>query len=267
VATGTKRRRPNNKPSQIQPIAADSKINLMLYAHPGIGKTTMIGSGPDKSLVIRPPTDSADPIKRQNPRMEQWEVTGWQDMDEALEWLRDERGGGYEWVWLDSISLMQDTGLDDIWEDVIAKKPARKEYGLDKGEYGVNMFRLSQWVRHMVGAKAFNLGITAHPAILPNPDKDDEEDESQPDDILMPWIQGKQMATKICGYMNCVAYLRVQKVKSKGEVVRRRVLYTDANGIYYAKNSLGQIPNGRLINPTLPKLTKYLLGNGATAEE
>jgi hypothetical protein len=119
----------------------------------------------------------------------------------------------------------------------------------------------------MVGGAHFNLGITAHPALMANPDKDDEDDNSQPDEILMPWVQGKQMATKICGYMNCVAYLRVQKVKVKGEVQRRRVLNTEANGVYYAKNSLAPIPNGRIINPTVPRIEKYLTGAAPAAKE
>jgi hypothetical protein len=60
---------------------------------------------------------------------------------------------------------------------------------------------------------------------------------------MMPWIQGKQMPEKICGYMNVVGRLYVNDGK--------RILETEHKGLYWAKDQLGI---GRVIEPTMPKL-------------
>lgn len=229
---------------------------MMLYAHPGVGKTTFLGTGPERTLILRPPVDHLSSISPENRTgKHEWVLRNWDETWEALEYLRDSNGDGWEWVWFDSISLFQDIGLDDIWAAAVARKSARKEFGLDKGEYGINMFRLAQWIRHIVGAELFHFGVTAHPAEIDNP-----FDEDGMSGILMPYIQGKNMSAKICGYMNIVAYLRVVKTKQGGEA---RVLTARASDRWYGKDQFNAIPDGRLVNPTIPKLMSLIEGSSA----
>lgn len=252
--TTTRRRRPrpeasdnDHRPPQIRKLGDADKINILVYSNPGVGKTRFLGTGPEKTLILRPPVDHVVSIKNRN--LSEWVIKDWHEMYEALEYLRDNRGDGWEWVWLDSISLWQDIGLDDIWAGVVAKKESRAEYGLDKGEYGVNMFRLAQWVRHIVGSAYFHFGITAHPFRVIDPFTEDQDDASE---IMMPYVQGKQMAEKVCGYMNMVAYLHIVKDKKTGK--SRRVMRFSAGAKWYAKDQFDAVPNGRLVDPTLPKL-------------
>lgn len=258
MATPVKKKRKRfqvQRPPGIQPISSTPKINLLVYGHPGVGKTRLIGTGPTggKTLIIAPPTDHRDSIRGVD--MEEHIVRDWASMLEIQEYLRDSGGGGYEWVWLDSISLFQDTGLDDIWSDVIRERPARARYGLDQGEYGVNMFRLGQWIRHTVGAGLFNFGITAHPVELANPFVEDS-DSAEP--ILMPYIQGKNMSTKICGYMNTVGYLRIVRDKESSE--RKRVMSVELTEHWYGKDQFNAFQNNRMISPTLPRIVKRIHG-------
>jgi hypothetical protein len=142
----------------------------MIYGDPGIGKTTLIGTGGSafKTLIIRPPTDHTDPIVGSG--CQETIVRDWEQIWEVLEYLRHE-GSVWDWVWLDSISLMQDFGLDDVYDGILDRKgpvgslarAAREQFGPDQGEYRVNMWRLEQWIRHTVGAADFNFGVTAHP--------------------------------------------------------------------------------------------------------
>jgi hypothetical protein len=178
-------------------------------------------------------------------------------MLEALEYLRYGGGAEWDWIWLDSISLFQDHGLDDIWDDVVKRKPARKEFGLDRGEYGINMFRLAQWVRHVVGTDSFNFGITAHPTEMQASFDDDEPD------LLMPYIQGRNMAPKICGYMNIVAYLRVIRSKKTGNP--RRLLTARAEDRWYGKDQFDAFPQGKLYDPTIPKMMELINGTAVPA--
>lgn len=215
--------------------AKAGKVAMCLYGNPGTGKTRLIGTGP-RTLIVRPPTDHTDSIRGGD--ASEKVVTDWDSLNEVYEYLRHGGAKEWDWVWLDSISLFQDHGLDDIWENVIAEKPHRAKHGADKGEYGINMQRLSRWVRHMVGLQGFNFGVTAHPAELANVD-----DEL----ILMPYVQGRNMSNKVCGYMNIVAYL---DVNDKG----RRILRTSATDRYYAKDQFDAFENGRLADPDMPKI-------------
>jgi hypothetical protein len=210
------------------------KVAFCLYGPPGIGKTRMIGTGP-RTLIVRPPTDHTESIRGGD--AQEKVVNDWDDLNNVYEYLRHGGAEDWDWVWLDSISLFQDHGLDDIWESVVAEKPHRAKHGVDKGEYGVNMHRLGLWVRHMVGLPGFNFGVTAHPAELANP-----EDEL----ILMPYVQGRNMSNKVCGYMNIVAYLEIKQGK--------RVLRTAATERYYAKDQFDAFENARMVEPTMPKI-------------
>lgn len=230
----------------ITPVGMTKHIYVCLYGEPGIGKSRFIGTSPGKVLIIRPPVDHLDSLlPADKARIEQWKVEDWNDMFDALDYLRHE-GGKYDWVWVDSWSLLQDVLLDDLFETAVAEKPARRRYGADKQEYGINMFRIGSWMRHVVGPDAFNLGFTAHPAVLASPDLDEDGD---PVEKLMPWIQGKNMSPKLCGYMNVVAFM--EGVGKK----RRRVIKTNSDERFYAKDQFDALgEDGSLLDPTMPKL-------------
>lgn len=238
------------KPKAINSLARSKKINMLLYSEPGVGKTRFIGTTPGKVLILRPPVDHTDSILDPSPGLEEWVLNDWADAFEALEYLRHD-GGEYDWVWFDSISGWQEVGLDDLWATVLAEKPARARYGLDKQEYGINQFRLGGFIRHIVGAGLFNFGVTAH--VWPKPVSLDPDADTK----LMPLITGKTggaeggMAIKVCGYMNIVAYMSVTK---KGT----RLIKTQATEDYYAKDQFDALPEGKLLNPTMPKMVEAI---------
>lgn len=237
------------KPNMISPMGQSDKVRWMNYAHPGRGKTVLAATcaelGP--TLLIRSPVDHIPNMAmKMDPKPEQALVHDWSEMYELLEYLRHEPDA-YDWVWLDSISLWQDIGLDDIWQAVLEKNPSRKEYLYDKGEYRINMGRLAEWVRHVVGANAFHFGITAHPFQMIDPVDDGL--------IYMPWVQGKQMPEKICGYMNMVTYMEVRE-NNKGS--KYRVLHSQASEDYYAKDQFDAFEDGKMINPTAKKVMEAI---------
>lgn len=220
--------------SGIQALSPSAKINMLLCADPGWGKTRLIGTTPGKVLILRPPQDHTDAIlPADRDRVKEWVLRDWDDIWESMEYARHE-GHKWDWIWLDNISILQDVGLDDIWDTVIKEKPHRKRYGLDKQEYGINMFRLGQYIRHIVGSETFNFGITAHPAELRWTEDEDGEEK------LMPWVQGKNMSPKICGYMNVVGY---GDWTDKGT----RRLNFNATDKFYAKDQFDAFPKPVLV--------------------
>lgn len=235
-----------------QPLSRTKGIAMLVYGIPGAGKTRLISTAP-RTLIVRPPIDHTDSILLRD-NVAEMVVTGWSDMLEAFQYVQQGGYKNFDWVWLDSISLFQDTGLDDVFADAVARKPSRAEYGPDKGEYGINMDRLAKWVRDFVGlAKdgAVNFGVTAHPFSWYDPVKQE--------DVWAPWVQGKNMSPKICGYMNVVAHLAVAQRNGKPP---QRVLLTDAEG-FVGKDQFDAIPalkSGRhgLVEPTMEDVTRVI---------
>jgi hypothetical protein len=234
------------KPTAIQSVSLAKHIFMGLYGVPGIGKSRLAGTSPGRVLILRPPSDHLNSLlPPDKARVEEWIIRNWSDMNDAEEYLRHE-GGQYDWVWLDSLSLCQDFLLDNMFEDAVQRKPSRAEYGPDQAEYGVNMYRIGAWMRHaVVGPDLFNFGWTGHAAALPSPDVDDDGD---PIEKLMPWVQGKNMSPKCCGYMNLVCFM--EQAGKKG----RRVLRSQSDPRYYAKDGFDAFPEGVLWDPTMPKV-------------
>lgn len=228
----------------INALGISPKTNVCFYGIPGIGKTRLIGSGSD-TLIIRPPTDHTDSIRGGAKRnVKEVVIRNWDDMRRMQNYLVD-HGKDWDWVWIDSISLIQDILLDSIWAQVVAEKPHRARFGLDKGEYGINIHRLGLWVRDVIGLEAFNFGVTGHPFETIN-----END----DPIFMPYVQGKNMPQKICGYMNVVGFMSMKRTNNK----QVRSLSFAATDRYYAKDQFDAFDKHRLNNPTMPSFIEQI---------
>lgn len=236
--------------AEIKKLGKSGRLNLLVFADPGWGKTRLAGTSPGKVLLLHPPTDHQDAIlAADRPRVDHMVLRDWDDIWESMDLIRHE-GKKWDWVWIDSISLLQDHGLDDIWDTVVSEKPQRKRYGLDKQEYGINFFRLAQYMRHIVGAEVTNIGLTAHTAWLPS---SSDEDAEESEEKLMPWVQGRNMSPKFCGYMNMVAYGDTDK---KGT----RRLWFNNTQLHYGKDGFDAFleTEHKLVNPTMPKIVRAI---------
>lgn len=252
------------KPGAITKLGAKKKCKIFIFGIAGAGKTRFIGTNPGRNLIIRPPTDHTTSIEKPGPGFEEWVVSSWSEMDEVLEYARHDGHKDYDWFWVDSLSNLQDSTLDDVWADTIARKPERAKFGLDKGEYGINMSRLSTWVRDLVGMDTVNFGFTGHPFATTVAAGEDYGSVEEDDPILMPWVQGKNMSPKICSYMNGVFYLQV--VERNKKAVRELlvdILPREGKASIYGKNQLFS-DRSRLVNPTMPDLLARINGGGRT---
>jgi len=239
-------------PAQIQPIGARKNIAMLVYGHPGCGKTVLAATSP-RCLIVRPPTDHTVGVPMDS-KAQEWVVRDWNDITDVANYFRHDEGSDhFDWVWLDSISAFQDFGLDAIWQELIDANPHRKNTQLDRLEYWKNMSRLTEWVRGMVSLDTVNVGVTAWAF-------KDEDENGRP--LWMPWVQGRAMPQKICGYMNLVGRLAVLARTKDGENYKKgdqyRVMYTDLTDKYYAKDQYLGAFKGRMLAPTMPKIIKVI---------
>lgn len=238
------------------------KAKILVYGIAGAGKTRLVGSTPGRVLILRPPVDHTSSIDAPVGSVDEWVIKDWSTMGEALDFCRHEGKNHYDWIWIDSISNLQDSLLDDVWTDTITRNPKRAEYGLDKGEYGINMGRLGTWFRDIIGMDTVNIGVTAHPFQTTVEGGSDYAAVEEGDQILMPWVQGKQMSPKICGYMNGVFYLRV--VGTEAKPVRELLLdikVRERGAAIYGKNQL-MADTSAIKNPTMQQLIDRISGEG-----
>lgn len=251
----------------INPIGKKGKSKIMIFGISGAGKTRLIGSTPGRTLIIRPPTDHTTSIDVTLPgaTIDEWVVKDWSAMAEVEDYCRTDGIKEYDWYWLDSVSLMQDTLLDDVWKDAKVRNPKRGLFGMDKQEYGINMGRLSEWLRGFIAIDRVNIGVTAHPFELEAAGGFEIGKVEEGDTLLMPWVQGKNMSMKFCGYMNAVWYLRVVRNKKTGKP--QRELITDImprefGATIYAKNQLFTSASSKMIDPTMSQILEKIKAGG-----
>lgn len=243
---------------EIRPVGESSRVNLCLHTDIGWGKTTFIGSGGKEYdiILMRPPVDHVDAIIGSGVR--EIVVKNWEEFFEGLDMVLHLPKPPDIFA-MDSISLLQDVGLDDVYEGVLDSKGAvgsdarnyRERFGPDQGEYRVNMWRVGQWVRRAVSAAEFDLIITAH-SFHYEPKGSDES-------YIAPWVQGKAMPERICGMMNIVGYGTIEERTVRGNKKDVRVIHWDKTEEYYAKNQFKNgaesvFPSGMSVNPSLPEI-------------
>lgn len=245
----------SDRPAGVSPVTPSKTVRMLDYGLPGSGKTRFAGSRPN-TLIIHPPTDHTDSLGANADGVLELEVADHAGFLEAFQWLQ--QGGAEEigddpWVWLDSVSLFEEYGLDDVFADAIARNENRAEFGPDKGEYGINRSRISTWIRNMVGlskAGHFNFGVTANVM--------DWIDPVQQKSMWVPMFgsnkrDAQHLHAKLCGYMNIVAYHSA--TFNKEEKARKEFMLVDADG-FVGKDQYNCFPalkSGRhgFINPTM----------------
>lgn len=260
-----RRRRPNAaRPARSvsQNLTAHKHKVLAIHGDSGIGKTRLLGTlETPRNLLIRSPVDHIDSMLTAGlgGNFEERVVSSWEEMDEDLKPMLRQDGGKFDWVAVDTLPLLQDVLMDDIWGMVLREKPDRYRYGLDKQEHGINQHRLGAWMREVIGCDLFHFVWTAHSNLMVSPDQDEE---GEPLEKLMPSVHGGKgaLSVKFCGYSKFVGYYR------KSPDSKHRVLHTDSSPVYYAKNQFD--PGGKdwaIVDPTMPELLARMDARGKTS--
>jgi hypothetical protein len=222
----------------------DATIKMLVYSHPGEGKTVFWSTGGERVLFINSDPEGTISGSAQGNSFHKVDAFDWDDMENVYDWLKGDQPKGFKWIVWDSLTLFQDAVLiDDVMPEAVAQNPNQDEFVPSRREYLINMNRLGRMVRQLMKLP-YNVGISAHVMTTTESGGDGT--------IFMPQVQGKNMPSKVAGYCNVVGYLTKEKESKDSDKVVQR-LRTMRQGRIYAKdrwNALGT----HVDKPTLPKV-------------
>jgi len=244
----------------LQQSASVQKINFCLYSHPGEGKTVFWGTGDERILILDcDPGMGTQSAKALGSKALVMPVTDYDELQEAYEYCKHELrkdSPQVAWIAWDSLTLFQDrTLIDDLMVDAVAENPKQDEYVPSQRQYLQSMNRIGRYVRLFVELP-FHFGVSCHVEM----EKDDKDGSS----LWMPQIQGRNMPSKIAGYMNVVGYMDKATVKEGTKDVKVQRILFEKVGKFYAKDRFNAAGK-HLDRPTLPKLEALLLKDVSSA--
>lgn len=236
------------RPKAIVPVNVERNfIRMMLYGKPDAGKSVLAGTSP-KALFLASDKEELLSASIHGSNADMWLCPDYDELDEAVEWVRHEGIDEYEWVWIDNGTLMQDQAMDTIMDDAHAKNTKQSLWVPDKPQYLINQNRFARSVRILKGLP-IHFGITAHEMVI------EWLDGSE---VLVPQFQGGkgQYSERLCGYMNIVGHMTSRNRKDgtfEGKLrVRHRPDSNDGMAIM-AKDRYRALGR-QVVDPTIPKM-------------
>lgn len=221
-------------------------INMCVYSHPGEGKTAFWGSGNNSVFMLdSDPGMGSQTCKALGQSPYVMPVIDYDDLHTAYEYVKEDLTRdlpSVKWVVWDSVTLFQDRVLiDEIMPDAVAENPRQEEFVPSRREYLINMNKIGRYVRYFVDMNHINFGMSAHVEM---------SQDSDGKTLYMPQIQGKNMPSKITGYMNVVGYM--DKATTEDNKMVQRILW-QRQGKFFAKDRFSAL--GRHMDkPTLPRV-------------
>lgn len=180
----------------------DEYVNLLVYADSGVGKTVFAGSD-DDVLFIAPEDNGTLSAKRFGSSAVKWKIHGWDDIQEAYNWLYEQDPIPFNWIILDSLTEMQDMCMRKILDEGLEINPSRDP----------DTPQLQDWIpyqnRFMRLVKAFN----SLPCNVLYTALQMEEETEDGEIVVLPMLQGKgtQYAKKVASTMTSFGRMSVQR--------------------------------------------------------
>lgn len=243
----------------------DVRLKLLVYGHPGVGKTTLASTlsqlgkvlflNVEGGLLSVPPSEDILAVDMQG--MTENFVAELPDIIDILyardyekhPWLEDVKT-----IVVDSGSELQSAVIESVVEEAIAKNPKRtdaNEVWLE--DYGKVSSALSTFFRRLKSLP-FNVIITALV----------REQRTKEGNMLVdvkPDFTAK-LAEKVMGYVDHVWYMyRTEEKQEDGETLLTPTILTQPVGVYQAKtrgHAFSDAIGNRILNPDLNTLYETL---------
>jgi hypothetical protein len=231
--------------------AENSTINMLIYGHPGVGKTPFWGTGGPRLLIMDSDNGYESAIASGS-KAKRAPATSYDEVDELYEWVKHEGFKELDWIVWDSLTLFQDrTLIDDLVEDAHAQNPNQSRWIPSKREYFIDHNRIGDLVRRFVSLPV-NFGISCHVMIDTDPDGQT---------LWMPAVQGNSgkvsMASKVSGYMNIIGLLGNATAGREGHERKVKRILFQQEGKLFARDRFGVLGH-HIDNPTVLMITQLI---------
>lgn len=216
----------------------ETKATILIYANPGMGKTTSFKFFPGKTLVLD--IDRTSKVLRGLENIDILEVDNigtWKDWQEVILELEENYKGKYDNICVDNISELERCLLSDLGSQ-------GKNLGVpSQGNYQHMQFRLVNSLRYMKGLGS-NIILTAWEMTDTYTTA-----EGQQFNRSYPQLNGK-ILNNISGLCDVVAKLTINKDGERGFIL-------SPTNSYFAKNQLdarvGCLQSELILNEGIPK--------------
>lgn len=234
----------------------DPYINMLVYGHPGAGKTVFAGSAsqvPEMAPVLLIDVEGGSfSLRERHPDVDVVRVMRFQEMQEVYDQLL--KGSEYKTVILDSLTEIQRLSMGAIMRQVVAKEPDRDPEVPSIREWGKN----GEQTRGMVRAfrdLPLNVVFTA----LAIEEKDQKTGKLK----TRPSLSGK-LSMEVAGYMDFCSYMYTLVTPKKDEDPEvARLMLTGTTDTHVAKDRSGSLP---LVvkEPSMETIHGYIFNTGDT---
>jgi AAA domain len=232
------------RPQSIHQLGSEADqlkhINMLVFGHPGTGKTPFWGTAPDALLMDS--DHGYESAEAAGSKIDRASVTDYDELQEIYDYIKDGKHP-YKWVIWDSATLFQERALiDDIMPIAHQENPNQDEFVPSMRQYLLNMNRIGRYIRLFVELP-INFGVTCHVMM--------DVDPSDNSSLYVPFLQGKGMPTKVSGYMNVVGYMGYALIDKGGKKTNVQRLLTQRVGKYFARDRFNALGH-HIDNPTIP---------------
>lgn len=243
----------------------DESINVLVHGESGSGKTPFAGSASNGLLIAT--EKGVISAQRRGSKMKLWKANDWATVLKAKQWLEDvyEEDGKipFDWVSIDSGTMMQTLNLRSILREEFAKTPSKRDLDIPQiqdHQKWQNEFKrtMQEWVDLPV-----NLCVTALPMHI-----ETESDEGESEEWILPQFLGGKgsIAWAIVGMFGAGGRVQIKKVKKDDKVRTFQRIHWSKVGNHWGRDrydALGTYTD----NLTLDDLAKKVAASAGEAEE
>jgi len=227
---------------QVKPPDALNYLNLLIYGHPGAGKTYLAGTAQDHEMtspVLVLDVEGGTVTLRKRTGIDVIQVRSPQHMKEIHDSLRTDNNGYYKTVVIDSITELQKLDMREVMREMLQKRPDRDPDVPDKREWGIS----GEHIRRIIRAYRDLEMNTIFTALMV-----DYKDDKSGQVTFSPSLPGK-LRNEVPGFIDIVGYLHVTV---QGEEINR-ILQLQPTQKVMAKDRTASL-GATLVNTTIPEM-------------
>lgn len=241
----------------------DESINVLVFGESGAGKTPFAGSASNGLMIAT--EKGVISAQRRGSKMKLWKANTWSEVLKAKQWLEDvyEEEGEipFDWVSVDSGTMMQTLNLRGILKEEFDKTPSKRDLDIPQiqdHQKWQNEFKRT--MQEFVDLPV-NLCVTALPLHI-----ETENDEGESEEWILPQFLGGKgaIAWAIVGMFGAGGRVQLKKVKKDDKVRTFQRIYWSKNGNHWGRDrydALGSYTD----NLTLDELSRRVRESGAKA--